>query len=63
MRVTSEFHQYKIYPKINTDSADFVKKCDDYPVQGQYTHDWRLCIAHRAGYYGIGCRNSLPIYY
>ena len=32
------FSPVHVYPKINTYSANFVQKCEGYPIQRQYTH-------------------------
>ena len=32
------FSPVHVYPKINTDPANFVQKCEGYPIQKQYTH-------------------------
>ena len=31
------FSPVHVYLKINTDSANFVQKCESYPIQRQYT--------------------------
>ena len=32
------FSPVHVYPKINTDSTNFVQKCEGYPIQRKYTH-------------------------